>query len=148
MQARKPIWKFWGTRKRLPEHIYDLSDGIDQLDFELVPSFSAISQNFKQQHTKRLKTISLQPKDGVSARVQNLRGLKTPQTVLKFLSQLPRRVCSMAIQLKSGHFPTNSYLYRFKYATSDKCTSCNVRDNIYYRLCVSKIHFTATKTHT
>ena len=117
-----------------PEHIYDLSNGIDQLDFELVPSLSAISQNFKQQHTKRLKTISRQPQEGVSARVQNLRGLKTPQTVFKFLSQLPRRVCAMAVQLKSGHFPTKSYLYKFKHTHTDKCTECNVRDDIYHRL--------------
>ena len=40
--------------------------------------------------------------------------LSTPQAGFKFLSQLPRRVCAMAVQLKSGHFPTKSYLYRFK----------------------------------
>ena len=58
----------------------------------------------------------------------------TDFTVFKFLSQLPRRVCAMAVQLKSGHFPTKSYLYRFKHSTSDKCTECNVRDDIYHRL--------------
>ena len=117
-----------------PEHLYDLSNGLDQLDFKLVPSLSAISQNFKKQHTERLKTENRQPQERVSARVQNLRGTKTPQAVFKFLSQLPRRVCAMAVQLKSGHFPTKSYLHRFKHSTSDKCIECNVRDDIYHRL--------------
>ena len=38
-----------------PEHIYDLSNGIDQLDFELVPPLPAISQNFKQNIQSVLK---------------------------------------------------------------------------------------------
>ena len=106
-----------------------------------MPKSFDISQNFKKQHTKRLKTANRQPQEGVSARVQNLRGTKTPQAVFKFLSQLPRRVCAMAVQLKSGHFPTKSYLYRFKHSTSDKCTECNVRDDILLEFCISYIHY-------
>ena len=40
----------------------------------------------------------------------------------------------MAVQLKSGHFPTKSYLYKFKHTHTDKCTECNVRHDIYHRL--------------
>lgn len=64
----------------------------------------------------------------------NLQGKNIPKHPNKFLTKLPQNVCAMAALLKSGHFPTKSYLRRMNRADTSKCNKCNVKDDKYLHM--------------
>ena len=54
-------------------------------------------------------------------------GKKFPfKKFMKTLSKLTRKYASTILQIRSGHFPLNKYLYRINKATTKSCPSCLV----------------------
>ena len=108
----------------------------DNKTLELRPSFSALKQNLKQTHQAHLKVPAHKLDDGCSPYTKQLRGRMSASATFKILSQLPRRACSIAVQIRSGHFPTNTYLYRVNKLNTNKCNTCGMVDTIFHRLFV------------
>ena len=89
----------------------------------LPTSASAIKQEFMRKLKDRwAKEWEASPR---RARVDQL-GDKFPFTAfLGRTNSLTRKQSSMIIQIRSGHFPLNNYLYRIKKINSNSCTQCS-----------------------
>ncbi|KAH6904328.1 hypothetical protein BKA70DRAFT_1083551, partial [Coprinopsis sp. MPI-PUGE-AT-0042] len=46
---------------------------------------------------------------------------------LKISQELNRYQISTLVQLRTGHFPFNDYLYKRKLSPTDKCKTCTLR---------------------
>ena len=75
--------------------------------------------------------------------VGKLTSLKTA----KLLECLPRATRSLAVQLRTGHFPiTKSYRYRFRLTDYPKCNTCRLDDTISHRIFICRRHITSRST--
>ena len=113
---------------------------------ELRPSFSALKQNLKHTNQAHLKVPAHKLDDGCSPHTKQLRGRMSASATFKILSQLPRRACSIAVQIRSGHFPTNTYLYRVNKLNTNNCNTCRMVDTIFHRLFVCQ-QYTTRRQH-
>ena len=63
------------------------------------------------------------------------------------LKSLPRATRSLAVQLRTGHFPiTKSYRYRFRLTDNSKCNTCRLYDTISHRIFFCRRHVMARLT--
>ena len=63
------------------------------------------------------------------------------------LKSLPRATRSLAVQLRTGHFPiTKSYRYRFRLTDNSKCNTCRLDDTIPHRIFICRKYIIARLT--
>ena len=117
------------------------------VDFELKRSLSALKQGLREQITSpmRVEANHLAEITSQSARlaVGKLTSLKTA----KLLESLPRATRSLAVQLRTGHFPiTKSYRYRFRLTDNPKCNTCRLDDTVPHRIFICRRYIIARST--
>ena len=117
------------------------------VDFELKQSLSALKRGLREQITApmRVEANHLAEITSQSARlaVGKLTSLKTA----KLLESLPRATRSLAVQLRTGHFPiTKSYRYRFRLTDNPKCNTCRLDDTIPHRIFICRRYIIARST--
>ena len=49
---------------------------------------------------------------------------------MKIQSELTRAQSSLLLQLRSGHIPLNTHLYRLKCVDTDQCQACNLEQEV------------------
>ena len=65
----------------------------------------------------------------------------------KMLESLPRATRSLAVQLRTGHFPiTKFYCYRFRLTETPKCNTCRLDDTASLRIFNRRRHIMARFT--
>lgn len=92
------------------------------------PQPDAILKKIKQQLAD---TITAPPPRRV---LDRLMGSFDPPATYKALSKLKRPDATAISQIRSGHFPLNAYLHRFKAADTPNCDLCKQRDNVGHLL--------------
>ena len=117
------------------------------VDFELKRSLSAFKRGLREQITApmRVEANHLAEITSQSARlaVGKLTSLKTA----KLLESLPRATRSLAVQLRTGHFPiTKSYRYRFRLTDNPKCNTCRLDDTVPHRIFICRRYIIARST--
>ena len=68
-------------------------------------------------------------------------------SILEIIRVLVTLTRCLAVQLRTGHFPTTkSYRYRFRLTDNPKCNTCRLDDTISHRIFICRRHIKARLT--
>lgn len=88
------------------------------------PHPPAILKQIKEQEAEAARTPPSQPE------LTRLLGKFNPVETFKALCKLPRPDATLVAQIRSGHCPLNSYLFRFKAVESPLCDLCRQVEDV------------------
>ena len=117
------------------------------IEFELKSSLSALKRGLREQFTAPMRIEANHLTEITSRSAKLAVGKLTSLKTAKLLESLPRATRSLAVQLRTGHFPiTKSYRYRFRLTDSPKCNTCRLDDTISHRIFICRRHITSRST--
>lgn len=95
-------------------------------------SYKAIQRQIRERERNRPEASAADP-----AELRRLLNTFNPAETYKALTKLTRPNTSFVAQLRAGHCPLNSYLFRFKAVDSPLCTVCGQKETVehYLLLC-------------
>lgn len=100
---------------------------------QLPVSYKALQRQIREKETARAGPPSVDP-----AVLKRLLNSYQPVETFKALTKLTRPDASFVVQLRAGHCPINSYLFRFKATDSPLCTVCGQKETVEHYLMLCK----------